>query len=283
MAEVYYESDSGKRFAFGRAGSNIYGMAIGNGVNIALGTTQGFSQIGETVQTQAVAGRPIAVKGEFYGSKISERKDALRNVCAPMTAGRLVFWGKWFIRVFVKEAPSFSPKRGIGKFMMQFYAPFPFFSQLEKSSYSIGEVTKQFRLPINYSTPHRFGTTSTAKATNVENSGDVPVNFQLDVYARGTCNDVTVTDLNTRKMLKINGELVAGDQVTIYHDDNGALRAELNRGGEVTDMLGRIDDDSNLFQLQPGENLLAATESGGGSAMTVRFSFHPARAVLYET
>lgn len=283
MADVYFESDAGKRFAFGKAGSNIYGMSLGNGISVALGTSQGFSQIGETVQTQSVAGRTIDVKGEFYGSNIAERKDALRNVCAPLTAGRLILWGKWFVRVYIKAAPTFSAKRGDGRFMMQLYAPFPFFSQLLESSFSIGEVTKQFRIPINYSTPHRFGTTSTAKATNVENGGDVAVKFRVDIYARGICNDVTITNLNTREMLKINGELGVGDQVAVYQDDNGVLRAELYRDGETLDILGRVDDDSNLFWLRPGENLLAAAESNGGNAMTVRFSFHPARAVLYET
>lgn len=282
LAEIYFESDGGKRFAFGKAGSNTYGMSLGNGMDMALGTSQGFSKIGETVQTQSVAGRIIDVKGEFYGTKIAERKDALRNVCAPLTAGKLFFWGKWFIRVFVKSAPTFSPKRGDGRFMMQFYAPFPFYSQMQEKSYSIGEVTKQFRLPINFSKPHRFGTTSTAKATDVNNDGDVPVKFRVDIHARGICTNVTITDLNSRKMMRINGEIGAGDQVAVYQDDNGALRAELHRNGEPIDILGRIDDDSNLFQLQPGENLLAATEDGGNGAMTVRFSFHPARAVLYE-
>ena len=283
MADVYFESDAGQRFAFGKAGSNSYGMSIGNGMDIALGTSQGFSQIGETVQTQSVAGRLIDAKGEFYGSRIEERKDALRNACAPMSAGRLVFWETWFIRVFVKSAPTFSAKKGDGRFMMQFFAPFPFFSRMEEAVHSIGEVKKEFRLPINYSKPHRFGTTSAEKATSVRNEGDVEVKFRVDIFARGTCNDVTISNLDSREKMTINGELVAGDRVAVYQDDNGALRAELTRNGETTDILGRIDDDSDLFRLKPGENPLAATERDGKSAMTVRFTFHPARAVLYES
>lgn len=282
MFEVIFEADNGKKFTFGRSGSNYFGMSIGNGMDVVLGTSQGFSQIGETVQTQSVGGRVIDVTGEMYGD-IEGRKDALRNVCAPMTAGRLVFRKEYFIRVYVKAAPSFSAKRGNGLFKMQFFAPFPYYSTVAEKAYSIGQITKQFRFPINYSTPHRFGTRSAAKATNVHNEGDVPVAFRLDIRADGTCNNVTVTNLKTMAFLRITGELILGDRVAVYRDADNAVRAELTSGGITTDILSRIDEESTLFDLAAGENLLAATDDEGGRNLFVQFSFHPARAALYET
>lgn len=281
MFEVIFEADNGKKFTFGRGGSNYFGMSIGNGMDVALGTSQGFSQIGETVQTQAVNGRTIDVTGELYGD-IAQRKNALRNTCPPLTSGRLVFQKSYFIRVYVKAAPSFSAKRGNGLFKMQFFAPFPYFSSLEEKAYSIGAVTKQFRFPVNYSTPHRFGTRSAAKAVTIPNDGDVPVPFRMDIRATGACSNVKVTNLNTLAFLKITGDLSAGDRVTVYHDQDNALRAELTSGGVTTDILSRVDDDSTLFELAAGNNLLAATDDNGGAGMSVQFTFHTARAALYE-
>lgn len=282
MFEVIFEADNGKKFTFGRGGSNYFGMSIGNGVDIALGTAQGFSQIGVTVQTQSIGGRAIDVTGEMYGD-IESRKDALRNVCAPLTAGRLVFQKTHFIRVHVKAAPSFSPKKGNGAFKMQFFAPFPFFASVEEKAYSIGAVTKEFRFPVNYSKPHRFGTRSAAKATNVVNDGDVQVPFRLDIQANGTCTNVKVTNLKTLEFLKIAGVLNMGDRVAVYRAEDNAIRAELTSGGIITDIIGRIDDDSTLFDLAAGDNLMAATDDEGGGNLSVQFTFHPARAVLYET
>lgn len=282
MANVVFETDDGKKFTFGRGGSNYFDMSIGNGMDVALGLSQGFSQVGQTVQTQSVGGRNIDVTGELYG-EIEERKRALSAACAPMTAGRLVFWDKYFIRVVVKAAPSFSAKKGVGIFKMQFFAPFPYFSAVAEKAYSIGSVTKEFRFPINYSRPHRFGTRSTAKATDVRNDGDVPVAFRLDIQANGNCSNVRVTNLKTLAFLKITGELELGDRVAVYRDADNAVRAELTRDGITSDIIARVDDDSTLFDLAAGENLLAATDDNGGNNLSVQFTFHPAKAVLYET
>lgn len=282
MSNVIFEADNGKKFVFGRGGSNYYGMSIGNGMDVALGLSQGFSQVGQTVQTQSVGGRSIDVTGEMYGD-IEERKNALRNACAPMTAGRLNFWDAFFIRVVVKAAPSFSAKKGAGIFKMQFFAPFPYFSTVAEKAYSLGSVTKEFRFPINYSKPHRFGTRSTAKATDVHNDGDVTVPFRLDIQVSATCSNVTVTNLKSLDFLKINGELSPGDRVTVYRDADNSVRAELTRDGVTSDIIARLDDGSTLFDLKAGENLLAATDDNGGGNLSVQFTFHPARAVLYET
>lgn len=281
MFETVFEADNGRKFVFGRNGGNYYGMSIGNGVNVALGTSQGFSQTGETVQTQSVGGRPIDVRGELYGD-IAERKNALRMACAPMTAGRLIFGGAYYIRVFVQSAPTFIPKRGDGRFMMQFYAPFPYFSAVEQKAYTIGGVTKEFRFPVNYAKPHRFGTRSGAKATNVVNDGDVEIHFRMEIRVTGACANPTITNMETREFLRLNGEFTIGNVVAVYRDENNAIRAELTADGATTDILSRLDDDSNLFRLVAGDNMLAASDDYGGTGMIAQFTFHTARAAMYE-
>lgn len=280
--EVVFEADNGKKFVFGRNGNNYFGMNIGNGVEVKLGTSQGYSQVGETVETESVGGRPIDVTGEMYGN-IVERKNALRNVCAPFVTGRLVFQKKHFIRVYVKNAPSFSPVKNNGLFKMQFYAPFPFFFDLNENHFNIGVVIPQFRFPVNYGVPHRFGTRSIARYTNVVNSGDVRVPFRLHLLSSGICSNVTITNLETYAFLKLNGILNAGDTVDIYRDNDNVVRAELNSGGVVSDIVGWIDEASTLFELNVGDNLIAANDDEGGAALVVHFYFNPAVGALYET
>lgn len=223
MFSVIFENDNGKKFAFGKNGGNWFGMNIGEGMEIALGRSQGFSQIGDTVETQSVEGRIIDVTGQFFGDIVGG-KNRLRNVCAPLTTGRLIFQGTHFIRVWVKAAPSFSAVKRNGLFKMQFYAPFPFFSELEERCHTIGGTVPGFRFPVNYARPHRFGTRDNKRYINIFNPGDVRVPFRLTIRTEGTSTNAVVTNLATFAFLKINGRLTVGEYVTIFRDAGNVLR-----------------------------------------------------------
>lgn len=281
MFEAIFENDNGKKFVFGINGGNFFGMNIGDAVDITLGTSQGFSQIGETVETMSAGGRTIDVTGKLLGN-IVERKNALRNVCAPFSTGRLVFQGTHYIRVYVKSPPSFSAVKNNGLFKMQFYAPFPYFSTFGESHNLIGGIIADFRLPVNYSKPHRFGTRSSDRYTNIVNSGEIRVPFKLVMRSEGVSTNPTVSNLQTFGFLRINGTLNSGEYITVYRDNSNVLRAELTQGNLVTDVIDWLDDESSLFELEPGDNLISASDDQGGVSLVISFSFNPAQAVLYE-
>lgn len=282
MFEAVFENDNGKKYTFGPSGCTWFGMNIGQGVEVNLGKSQGFAQIGETVETQSISGRTIDVTGQVYGN-ITERKNTLRNVCAPLASGRLVFGKDSFIRVYVKAAPTFSIVKNNGLFKMQFYAPYPFFSSITESYYLIGGIKKNFRFPVNYGQPHRFGTKASERYVNVLNTGDVRVPYKLVLRSDGTSTNPVVTNMSDFAFLKLNGTIKAGEYISVYRDNSNVLRAELISGNTVTDVISWIDEDSSLFELEAGDNLLTATDDQGGKALTVSFAFHAAKAVLYET
>ena len=58
------------------------------------------------------------------------------------------------------------------------------------------------------------------------------------------------------------------------------LRAELTSGDTVTDVITWLDDESSLFELESGDNLISANDDQGGSALVVSLSFNPAVGVL---
>ena len=282
MYEVIFKNDNGKVFTFGPNGGNWYGMNIGNGLEVTLGKSQGFAQVGETVETQSIGGRSIDVTGMFFGDIVGG-KNNLRNVCAPLSSGRLIFQKSHYIRVYVKAAPSFSAVKNNGLFKMQFYAPFPFFSAFQESYFLIGGVVPSFRFPVNYGRPHRFGTRSNERYVNVVNSGDVRIPYRLVLRSEGVSTNPTLTNITTFAFLKINGIINIGQFITIFRDDNNVLRAELTDGNQVTDVITWIDDESSLFELDPGDNLISANDEEGGKALIASFTFNPAVGALYET
>lgn len=257
-------------------------MNIGNGLEVTLGKSQGFAQVGETVETQSIGGRSIDVTGMFFGDIVGG-KNNLRNVCAPLSSGRLIFQKSHYIRVYVKAAPSFSAVKNNGLFKMQFYAPFPFFSAFQESYFLIGGVVPSFRFPVNYGKPHRFGTRSNERYVNVVNSGDVRIPYRLVLRSEGVSTNPTLTNITTFAFLKINGIINIGQFITIFRDDNNVLRAELTDGNQVTDVITWIDDESSLFELDPGDNLISANDEEGGKALIASFTFNPAVGALYET
>lgn len=282
MYSVIFESDNGKKYVFGADGNTVFDMNLGDGVEVTFGTSQGFAQMGETVENQTVSGKPINVKGVVYGD-VEERKRTMRNVMAPFVAGRLLFNGEYYIRVYVKAPPSFSPKKGDGRFTMQFYAPFPFFYSLDEKTAYIGIVTPEFQFPVNYGIPHRFGTKSAARYTNIINSGDVKIPFGLYLYSNGECTNITITNLTSLAYLKINGTLNAGESMKIYRENDGVLRAEMTADGVTADAIAWIDEESTLFELDVGDNLIAATDDNNGAGLMASFMFREAVAAVYES
>lgn len=282
MYNVVFEADSGGKYIFGTHGNTLFDMDLGDGIPVSIGTSQGFSQVGETVQSKTVSGRTITVNGVIYGS-VQERKNAMRKIMSPFATGRLVFEDKYFARVCVKNAPTFSMQKNNGKFSMQFFAPFPFFYSVNEQGIELGSVTPMFSFPVNYGTVHRFGERSGAKYKNILNAGDVSVPFALYLKTSGTSTNVTIANMSTYQTLKINGTLNSGDYINVYRDNENVLRAELTSDGETTDVISWIDESSDLFELDVGDNLISVTDDEGGVALTAKITFNPAVVALYET
>lgn len=282
MYSVVFEGDNGSTYLFGAGGNTVFDMDFGNGVSVNIGASQGFSQVGETVESMTVGGRPISVKGAVFGNVYSKKAE-MRRVFAPFIWGRLVFDGKYYTRVCVKETPTFSPVKNDGRFTMQFFAPFPFFFFANQSNILVGGVDPMFSFPVNYGNAHTFGTRSANKYSNIYNDGDVPVPLRFYIESFGQSVNPRITNLNTMEHLQINGTLNAGDSINIYRDENNVLRAEFTADGETSDVLSWIDDSSDLFTLHVGDNLISYDDDGGGSSLSVRFSYSPAVVAIYES
>lgn len=282
MYNVVFENDNGSKYYFGANGSTVFDMNLGDGVSIDIGTSQGFSQVGETMQSRTVSGRTITVKGAVYGN-VQERKKSMRNVISPFSCGRLVFESEYYIRVCVKSAPTFSPVRNDGRFTMQFFAPYPFFKSVDEKNEEIGTINPLFSFPVNYAVPHKFGERSAARYKNIYNDSDVRVPFSLYVYSYGTSTNIVVANLRTLKTLKLNGVLNSGDFIKIYRNDDNVLQAELNSNGEKKDIISWIDESSDLFELEVGDNLISAIDDEGGASLSVKISYNPVVVAVYES
>lgn len=279
---AYFERDDGQVFHFGPQGGNHFMMDFFQGMEMELGTVQGFGQVGTSVQTVSVSGRPLTVTGEIYGD-IANGKRQLRSVCSPFAKGRLVFNDAYYARAYVKAAPSVSPHRQSGLFSLQFYLPYPFFKTLNTQQERLGELIKGYRLPVNFSAPHHFGIHSTEAYSHVVNDGDVPVSLSVTFRASGSVANPRLVNLVTQERLQVNVNMTTGDTLRLYWSDDGVLQAELTHNLTTTNVIGSVTDDSTLFSLAVGDNPLLATDDNGGVTLEAAVTYEPAVGVLYET
>lgn len=282
MYNVKFIKDNGEVFLLGKNNNIVFDIDGLSGINVELGISQGFSQVGESVDSQAVKGQYLTVKGVIF-KDIANTKNKLKKAFAAFSSGKLIFEDKYYIYVYVKESPAISPVKKNGAFIFKMYAPFPFFKAVAESTFYIGGIQPMFSFPVNYETPHLFGVKSAARYVNIINNGDLKTAFKLELTTEGTSSNIVVTNLQNFQFLKINGILNVGEKISIYRDEKNQLKAELITLYETEDIISRIDEESTLFELNVGDNLLLATDDEGGENLTAQLTFNAVTGGVYET
>lgn len=281
MYSCKFISDNGTIFLLGTANNIVFDIDGLSGISVDLGTSQGFAQVGETVETKSIGGKTLTVKGVIY-KNLATTKKSLKNAFSAFASGRLIFENNTYIYVNVKETPTISPLKNNGVFTFRLFAPFPFFKELAESTFYIGAIKPMFSFPVNYETPHIFGEKSDARYINVINNGDLKTAFRVDLTTAGTSDNITLTNMQTFEFLKLNGTLNVNERIIIYRDERNQLKAELYSNGKTTDILSWIDEESNLFELNIGDNLILATDDDGGENLTAQITFNAVMGAVYE-
>lgn len=282
MYKAEFVSDKGLSYLFGSEGHTAFSMDVGNGMSVNLGISQGFSQVGEFVDSQSIGGKPISVKGVVYGN-VEQKKNELRNAFAPFTSGKLIFNKTHFIRVYVEESPTFSARKGDGRFTMLLYAPKPLFQNITESVYKIGEIQPLFSFPVNYSEKHIFGKTVSPGFAMILNNGDVPVPLQISLMFHADCKNPKITDNKNLKFFKLNGTFSAGSVVNIYRDDFGILKVVQESEENSQDIINMVDEDSDFFEITVGSNPISVTADVGSGSIETIIKFNESVVSVYET
>lgn len=283
MYKIEFISDTGVKFLLGADNGIVFDADALSGLEVDLGTSQGFSQMGQTVETRSVSGAPLQITGKIFRN-IPAIKAAMRRVFAPFRKGKLIFNGTHYLQVEVKSSPAISPIRDNGAFSLELFAPFPFWRSVQTSTYGIGVIEPLFSFPVTYSStePHEFGSRSSEKFTNIINDGDVPTAFSLSIRTTATSTNTTITNVLTGQFLRVTGTLNIGEVVEIARDSSGQLSATLTADGVTTDIISRVDDDSNLYELAVGDNIMLVSDDEASGALIVNINFDPAFGGVYE-
>lgn len=271
MYSARIETDAGKVVRFGYKHGNIFDISPLSGVDVTLGTSQGFQQVGETVETQSVKGITRTIRGTFTGSDPEMAARAMLKALPLFSTGRLIFNDEYFCRIYLKKTP-YVHRDSLGKytFDMMVYCETPYWLDIHSDQYVMGGYTAAFMFPVVYDS-HVFGVRNESAYTNCINSGAMDVPFTARFTTDTETANFGILNINTLEHLTLNTTLGQDESITVSRE-NGRLYVQ--RGEE--DVFAILDENSDLFVLHPGDNVLKMTAESGLEGLRVSISYNAA-------
>ena len=244
-----------------------------SGTDIEVSTSQSFQQIGESVEGATALG----LTREIYGVIINNEKalqDKLYKVFSAFTGGRL-YLGDRYCDFVVSKTPYISrEKNGRLTFLAAIFCPYPFWLDVKLSEYIFGGISPAFSFPVTYDV-HRYSVRKPIETTNCYNGGNVRQTMRVEFSTFASSSGFGLRDDSTGDFVKINETISSDDKVVLYQE-NGELKIELIRDGNKTNIIGKLADRSNLFELKTGDNILTPFADSGIENLNVYINFNPA-------
>lgn len=264
-------TDKGRTVEFSLENGVLFDIAPLSGVDVSLSTTQGFRQIGESVEGQGVSGINRTITGKLMRDQFAKQ---MLSALPVFTSGKLYFNNSHYCDIVVKKTPEFVNSKGAVRFTMQVYCPDPFWKQITPVSLSLGGLTKLFKFPVEYNT-HKFGERSEAKFINCFNAGDVDAPYKLVLTTTTEATNYGIINQKTLKEARFTDTLSAGEVVTLWQE-RGRIFATKENDGVITNHLGYLSDSSDLFSLDIGDNVLKVVADTGENDIIATAEFTPA-------
>ncbi len=281
MYNARFISDSGKIFDFGFQHGTLFDITPLSGVQVNVKTSQGFQKYGATIESRSVSGIERTISGKILRN-INMIKYSMLQVFTPMTSGKLYFGEKYYCNCVVKSTPTVGGKEETGApFFISIYCASPFWLSATQNSFILGGYTPAFRFPVNYSKPHTFGNKNPNAFVNCINRGVAETPFQIRFIAETAVQNYGIIDAETLEFLKINDTLKIGEEVNVYRKNN-KLYIEKTKDGKITSIFTKLDEDSTLFMLKIGDNLIKTTSDSNVDGLVATVVFNESYSGVYD-
>ncbi len=186
------------------------------------------------------------------------------------------------------EPTIFSKQEGC---QISIICPYPYlYSAGELNTTIFSGIEPLFEFPFNneslVSDLLEMGEIQNSAEKVVTYNGDAEIGVTIVIYAIGTASNVTIYNVGTREVMRIDTEklavltglgIVAGDEITI-NTMKGDKSITLLRHGVTTNILNCLDKNADWFQLVKGDNVFAYTAETGNTNLQFRIE----NRVIYE-
>ena len=246
-----------------------------NGVSVDLQLAQGVNQQGQTVERQSVAGVYREITATFYGENGDSNARRFLQALPYHTGGTLYFGDKWFCQFVVSKTPYTTKLFPYVRLDFMVFCPKPFWYGLSPSSYILGGYSAAFQFPVSYTQPHSFGVRNPSSFVNCRNAGALPVPFTAVLQCDTEVVNPRIVNIVTGEHIGFLTTLRPGQTIEIYHTTTDRLAVKRTGEGSETNIFALLDDDSDLMELTPGDNLLKIEADSAVDALQATITFYP--------
>ena len=247
-----------------------------NGVDVDIQTAHGITQTGDNVERQIVGGVSRTMSVVFWGSHALENARAFARKLPYYTTGTMYFGDAYFTRFVVQKTPYFSSYTE-PRCELMLYSPKPYWYGLTATACVLGGYQPAFTFPVCYNS-HIYGIRQDGEAAVLRNPGNLPVPFTATLTCSMRVVHPRVVDLKTGVFIGFDLTLEDGDRLEIYRSTNDRLACALTREGKTENIFAKLDEDSFLTELQPGDNVLSMQADSGAAYLQASVSFYPMEA-----
>lgn len=277
MYTARIETDAGKVFNFGYKYGTVFDIDPLNGIDVDVNTSQAVQQIGNKIEGESVSGILRDITGVFVRDENILAKNMI-EVLPVFTHGKLFFNDDYYTDIVVKKTPFVVI--GYGRkpvFTIQVFCPSPFWFSKYNKTYALNGFTPNFIMPVTFTagTTFTLGVPITDGITTVVNNGNFKTKFSAVFSAPfSALTNYGILNVISGEYFNLNDTLAVGDTVEVYYDENGKLYVYKTSGGVRTNIFYKLDEGSELFEIEAGANYLKMTaETGDVDDLRVKITF----------
>lgn len=228
-------------------------------VDIDISQSQSSGQVGSSIANQSVQPKAFTIDGAIFDPVQTNRRKLI-EVVAPQTNATLtvkIGVDSWYLDVVPERTPDISPGNGMQNFQLRLYAAYPYWRSTTSYAHQVAGLTAMFKFPFFTGGKWWISKFNDSYFSEIENSGNVPIEFQVIFTARSALSSPELYHMGTRRRIKINKDMIAGERVIVSTMYGKKGVTCISASGETSNGFKYLSIDSDLsMSLIPGINLL---------------------------
>lgn len=251
--------------------------------NANINTSVSAGADGVSVDSTSIKEKILPVTGAICtkdNTDLDLKRSYLSSVFNPKIPGELIYTNNAITRKIKVRIQSIAFQEKVSfmqKFLIQFLCPNPFWLDVFQSKKEVALWVGDFQFPLEIpaDTGIEMGHRESNLIVNIQNSGDVECGMRIQFKALATVKNPSFFNINTRKFIKINQTLKAGDVLEITTEFANKKIEILKSNNEKLNVFNWIDLDSEFLQLETGDNLFRYDAESGIDNLEVAVYYTP--------
>jgi hypothetical protein len=245
------------------------------------GSVSNTDTVGEVVTSTFLMPRDVEIVGWILGknqAQIQERKNILNKLINPQSQMQIEY-GQYKLDVKAETTVRYGIRYQenndrMCRFVLRFKAYQPLFMLKDELIKTGIAVASKLVFPLVFKPTVIFGAYPNESTSDMFNEGDVYAGFVIRLIMTGPVKNPMLNNNLTGEYFKLNFDAITGDVIEVS-TLSGNKYVELIRGGNRSNIIGRLARGSVLFGMSPGRNSfnLLADENVGN--MKIEFEYVP--------